>query len=61
MSTLKTTIHDNSSGIAASAVSWIGVITASQEQLEFWLKCASYIGAILVSYFTLYRMLRNKK
>jgi hypothetical protein len=61
MSTLKTAIHDNVSGIAASTVSWIGVITASQEQLEFWLKCASYLGAILVSYITLYRMLRSKK
>jgi len=61
MSTLKSAIHDNISGIAASAVSWLGVITASQEQLEFWLKCASYLGAILVSYITLYRMLRTKK
>ena len=61
MSTLKSNIHDNISGIAASTVSWIGVITASQEQLEFWLKCASYLGAILVSYITLYRMLRSKK
>jgi hypothetical protein len=60
MSTLKSNIHDNISGIAASTVSWIGVITASQEQLEFWLKCASYLGAILVSYITLYRMLKKK-
>ena len=61
MSTVKSAIHDNFSGIAASTLSWVGVITASQEQLEFWLKCASYLGAILVSYITLYRMLRNKK
>jgi hypothetical protein len=60
MSTLKSAIHDNTSGLVASAVSWIGVITASQEQLEFWLKCASYLGAILVSYITLYRMLKKK-
>jgi hypothetical protein len=60
MSTLKTAIHDNVSGLVASAVSWIGVITASQEQLEFWLKCASYFGAILVSYLTVYRMLKKK-
>ena len=61
MNTLKSAIHDNISGIAASTVSWLGVITASQEQLEFWLKCVSYLGAILVSYITLYRMLRSKK
>lgn len=61
MSTLKTAIQDNVSGVVASAVSWIGVITASQEQLEFWLKCVSYLGAILVSYITLYRMLMAKK
>jgi hypothetical protein len=60
MSTLKSNIHDNISGIAASTVSWIGVITASQEQLEFWLKCVSYLGAILVSYLTVYRMLKKK-
>jgi tagatose-1,6-bisphosphate aldolase len=61
MSTLKTSFQDNASGVIASAVSWLGVVTASQEQLEFWLKCVSYLGAILVSYITLYRMLRAKK
>lgn len=61
MSTFKSALHENISGLMASALSWIGVITASQEQLEFWLKCVSYVGAILVSYYTLYRMLRAKK
>lgn len=60
MSTLKTAIHDNVSGLVASAVSWLGVITASQEQLEFSLRCLSYVGAILVSYITVYRMLKKK-
>lgn len=61
MSTLKTTVHDNLSGVVASALSWIGVITASQEQLEFSLRCLCYVGTILISYITLYRMLRKKK
>jgi hypothetical protein len=55
---IKEVLHDNFTGLAGTSVSWLGVITASQEQLEFSLRCASYVTAISVSLFTLYRMFK---
>lgn len=55
----KTIFNDNVVGISGSTASWLGVITASQEQLEWWLKCASYAGAFTVSVFTVFYMIRR--
>lgn len=61
LSHLRHAINENGVGITGTAFSWLGVITAQQEQLEFWLKMTSYLGAITVSALTAYRLLNPKK
>jgi hypothetical protein len=58
---VRETIQNNVVGISGTTASWIGVITARQEQLEWGLRCASYIGAIVVSAVTIFHLFKNKR
>lgn len=42
-----------------TGVTWIGAITAQQEQVEFWVKIAAGVGAVIVSVITVWSVLRR--
>jgi ABC-type Fe3+-siderophore transport system permease subunit len=47
--------------LSGTGLTWVAVITANQEQVEFWLKCLSYLGAIVVSALTIFYMVRRNQ
>ena len=61
MNLIKTNIHEHGIGIIGSVASWMGVVTATQQQFEWWFKCTSYLAATAVSVVTLYYMVKSNK
>ena len=53
-------VRENVSSIAGSALAWTAVITANQQQLEYWLRIASLVGALAASVATVWNVLRKK-
>jgi len=57
-STLATSkLHAQS--ILGSLAAWLGVITANQVQLEYWLRFGATVGALAASAFTIWGVLRR--
>ncbi len=50
----------HSVGLFGSAMSWLAVINGYQQQLEYWLRVTSLVGAIVVSALTAYKILGGK-
>lgn len=42
-----------------TGLTWLGAITAQQEQIEFWVKIGAGVGAVIVSLITVWSVLRR--
>ena len=53
------TLRENFVGLAGSTVSWAAVITGNQQQLEYYLRVSSLVGALIVSVLTAWTLIRK--
>lgn len=61
MNFIKTNIQEHGVGMVGSIASWMGVITATQQQFEWWFRCMSYLAATGVSLVTLYYIIKSNR
>lgn len=52
-------VGDISKGIGSAGLSTLAVITSFQQDMEFGLRCASLVGAIIVSVLTTISLIKN--
>ena len=55
------TVKGHLPSISGTALAWLGVVTANQVQFEYWLRIASMFGALTVSGFTVWSIIRKNR
>lgn len=53
-------LREHAVGLTGTSFSWLAVITGNQQQIEYWLRVTSLVGAITVSVFTVWKILRDR-
>ena len=56
-----TSLRYHSVSILGNVVAWIAIITANQEQVEWWLRILSYGFGLMVSLLTVIHILKKWK
>ena len=53
-------LRNHAVGLVGSSFSWLAVITGNQQQIEYWLRVTSLVGAIVVSALTAWKILKGR-
>lgn len=54
-------VKENLVGLIGSTTTWLAVLAGDLQRVESWLRIASYGGALLVSAFTIWSLVRKDR